>query len=83
MVEVNIGKSYLTVVDLDEYEKGFYYSTLEGVDSSSAGISKTPSSSVPVDNEVEIGEETGAEPSGESTEPSSTDAELIYSESAS
>ena len=79
MVEVNIGKSYLTVVDLDEYEKGFYYSTLDGVDSSSAGISKTPASSVPVDNEVEIGEDSGAE----SAEQPSTDAELIYSESAS
>ena len=85
MVEVNMGKSYLSVVDLDEYEKGFSYSSADGVNTSSAG--KTAANTV-TDNEVEIGEEPedvsdGADqPADNTAAGESTEPELIYSESA-
>ena len=80
-----MGKSYLSVVDLDEYEKGFSYSSADGVNTSSAG--KTAANTV-TDNEVEIGEEPenvsdGADqPADNTAAGESTEPELIYSESA-
>ena len=85
MVEVNMGKSYLSVVDLDEYEKGFSYSSAEGTNTTSAG---QPAANTVVDNEVEIGEEPedvsdGADqPADNTAAGESTEPELIYSESA-
>ena len=85
MVEVNMGKSYLSVVDLDEYENGFSYSSAEGTNTTSAG---QPAANTVVDNEVEIGEEPedvsdGADqPADNTAAGESTEPELIYSESA-
>ena len=89
MVEVNMGKSYLSVVDLDEYENGFSYSSADGVNTSSAG---KPAANTVTDNEVEIGEDSSDGEDTTSTEESNTDTnegstgsdepELIYSESA-
>ncbi len=89
MVEVNMGKSYLSVVDLDEYENGFSYSSADGVNTSSAG---KPAANTVTDNEVETGEDSSDDEDTTSTEESNTDTnegstgsdepELIYSESA-
>lgn len=87
MVEVNTGKSYLSVVDLDEYEKGFSYSSADGVNTSSAG---QPAANTIVDNEVEVGEDSADDTADDTQEPTnentgageSTEPELIYSESA-
>lgn len=85
MVEVNMGKSYLSVVDLDEYEKGFSYSSAEGTNTTSVG---QPAANTVVDNEVEIGEDSedvsdGADqPADNTAAGESTEPELIYSESA-
>lgn len=81
MVELNMGKSYVAVVDLDEYEKGFTYGAAEGTNTSSAG---TPAAGTVVEDEVEIGEDdedTGTEATGSDT-GASDEPELIYSESA-
>lgn len=78
MVEVNIGKTYLTVVDLDEYEKGFVYSSKEGVNSNTAGFATSAVAAAPADNEVEVGEESDDQPTEAPAE--TVEAELIYSE---
>ena len=70
---------------LDEYEKGFSYSSAEGTNTTSAG---QPAANTVVDNEVEIGEEPedvsdGADqPADNTAAGESTEPELIYSESA-